>query len=315
MLATACYAPNAQPGAPCGAGDACPTGQECRAGTCVTIGTPRQDALLDDAPLDDGPVDTAQITTDAPIDAPPYIPWGTPVLLTTLETPGVGETDPSVTSDKLTVVFAADTAANDADIYIATRTAVTDTFTYSLLAALNVAGVDDDSPEISGDGKTIYFHSARGGIQDIYVSTFSTVWSTPTIVAQLSTAGTDGDVAISPDGLMSIVVDVSNSHQLLFRSRANTGATFGTASQHTELHITTDVAAPSLTNNGDTVYFHAGAVRQLYVAHKQANGTYTTPAPISELNVAATRCAAPFVLQTDNYMIFEKAGDLYETTR
>jgi Tol biopolymer transport system component len=277
---------------------------------CYAIGSPA------DADSDtDAPGDTAEIALDAPADAPAYVPWATPVELNSLETTAAGETDPSVTANKLTVVFVADVAPNDAEIFIATRAALTDTFSFSLLTAVNAAGFNDKSPEISADGSTIYFRSNRTGSNKIYMSTFSTVWSAPAIVPALSTAGEDGDLAISPDGLTSIVIDDTNSHHMLFRTRANTSTAFGMPAQHTELHISTDIAGPSLTNNGETVYFHAGGTRQLYVAHLMSNGTYTTPTKVTELNVAGVRCASPFVTQTDDYMIFDRAGDIFESTR
>lgn len=307
-LAAACYAPSAQPGAPCGPGDSCPTDQECRSGVCYPSGAP-VDASEQ---IIDAPIDTA---VDAPTDGPPYVPWGTPMLLTTLDSPGTGETDPSVTSDKLTAVFVADTAANDADLYIATRAAVTDTFTYTILTALNATGFNDESPEISGDGKTLYFTSNRSGAVEVYKSTFTTVWSAPVVAADLSSASADGDLAISPDALTAVVLRNTSPQRIYMYTRATTADAFANATIHTELNVTTDIAAPSITNGGAILYLHAGAPRDLYVATRTPNGTYTTPVPVAELNVVAVRDAAPFVLQADDYMIFERAGDLYETTR
>jgi hypothetical protein len=36
---------------------------------------------------------------------------------------------------------------------------------------------------------------------------------------------------------------------------------------------------------------------------------------VTEINVLNVRDAAPFVIQTDDYMIFDRSGDIYETTR
>lgn len=310
-LVAACYAPSAQPGAPCGPGGECPAGQLCIANVCG--GT----APADDAPvqLDDAPIDTTMITTDAPLDGPPYVPWGTPVALTSLESPGSGETDPAVSSDKLTAVFVADTAVNDADIYIATRNAVTDTFTYTLLTALNTATFNDESPEISGDGNTIYFTSNRSGSDEVYKSTFTTVWSAPILAVDLSSASNDGDIAISPDGLTAVVQRAGSTNRFYIYTRGAVTDLFANGTIHTELNVTGDIAAPTITNNGAIMYLHAGGSRDLYVATRMGNGTYTTPVAVTELNMAAIRDAAPFVLQTDDYMIFERAGDIYETTR
>jgi hypothetical protein len=63
------------------------------------------------------------------------------------------------------------------------------------------------------------------------------------------------------------------------------------------------------------VYFHAGAVRQIYVAYRQPDGTFATSALVSELNVAGTRFASPFVVQSNDHMVFELAGQAYEVRR
>ncbi len=307
ILAAACYSPSVQTGAPCGPGGECPSGQLCVAGVCG--GT-----APDDAPvrLDDAPFDTI---ADAPADGPPYIAWGTPLELTTLETPANNETDPSLTADKLTLVFNADTASSDSDIYIATRAALTDTFTFSLLTALNSTGFDDASPEISADGKTIYFTSARGGDNDVYISTFTTVWSVPVLATDLSSTSSDEDVAISPDGLTAVVEREGPPNRFYIYTRASTAAPFANPTVHTELNITNDIAGPTITNGGQVIYLHAGQPRDLYRATLTGNGTYTTPVPVTELSAAGIRDAAPFVIQTENYLVFERDGDIFETTR
>jgi hypothetical protein len=315
VLATAllagCYAPTANPGAPCAPNGECPSGQECRSGWCYPVGAPydAEEVLVDDALVDSVPM------VDAPPDGPPYIPWGTPTLLTSLETPGSGETDPSVTPDRLTAVLSADTAVNDSDIYIATRAALTDTFTFTLLTAVNAATFNDDSPEISADGKTLYFSSNRSGADEIYISTFTTVWSTPVIATDLSSTGSDGDLAISPDGLTAAVVRTGGTNRIYIYKRASTTVAFGSPTLHAELSVTTDIAAPTITNGGDIIYFHAGASRDIYRSTLKGNGSYTMPAAVTELNMAGIRDAAPFVSQTDDYMIFERSSDIYETTR
>ena len=304
-LVAGCYAPSANPGAPCAPTGECPAGQECRTGRCYAVGAPydADESIVDQAPI------------DASLDAPGYVPWGTPVQRTSLETPGTGETDPSVTADRLTVVLVANTSASDADIYLGTRSAPTDTFSVSALTAVNATGFDDTSPEISADGKTLYFVSNRSGSLEVYISTFTTVWSTPAIAPGLSSAGADGDVAISPDGLTAAVVREATTNRIYIHKRATTLATFDTGALHTELNVTDDIAAPTITNGGAIIYLHAGNPRDIYRATLKGNGTYTMSMPVSELNNSATREAAPFVSQADDYMIFERSSNIYETTR
>ncbi len=315
MLAAAllggCYSPTANAGAPCSAEGACPTGQECRSGWCFAQGAPHDaEQAFDEA------VTPEDADLDGPgLDASAYVPWGTPTELTSLETTGGNETDPSLTSDRMTAVLTATTAPGDRDIWIATRTALTDTFTPMLLTDVSATDVDDDAPEISADGKTLYFVSNRGGSAEIYISVYTTAWSTPIIATDLSSAGGVDDLAISPDGLTAAVVRSGSQHHVYISTRATTADPYGNATLHAELEVTTDIAAPTITNGGAIIYLHAGSSRDIYRAQLKGDGTYTTPAPVTELNTMAARDAAPFVVQTDDYLVYEKSGDIFETSR
>ena len=300
----ACYGPSVHSGAPCG-----PSGLVCLADRCLPPGTNIDDASVDDAAIEDA-ADASTATGDAPADAPPVLgPWGTPVVLST----GISsETDPSMTFDRKTIVFMSE--ATD-DLYIATRATATGTaLTSTALTALNSTAVDK-SPEISPDGSTIYFVSNRAGNYDVYRSTLSGgVWSSPTLLADLSTAGEETDVAVSPDGLIAAVIDNDTTNILSIYTRATTAQPFGPGVAHPELTVGTDIAAPTITNGGNVIYFHAGGTRDIYIATKKGNGTYTTPVLVTELNTV-DRDASPFVLQDDKHMIFERTSDLYETAR
>jgi hypothetical protein len=306
MLLAGCYGPSVAPGAPCSEDGSCPGGQECRAGTCFALGAPH-----------DGPVDAEPdaLTVDAPPDGPPYYAWGTATELNSLESVGGGEADPSFTADLMTVVFSATVPTNDLQLYIATRTALTDSFTITELTALNAVGFADRSPEISADGKTIYFVSNRGGTAEIYASTYTTDWSVPAIRTDLSVAGTEEDVSISPDGLTAALAIDGAQNTLRILTRANTTDMFSNPVLHPELEFNADIGAPSITNGGEVMYLQAATPRAIYRTTKKSDGTYATPVPVAELNVAATRTAAPCVTQSEEYMMFEVAGDIFQTTR
>ncbi len=66
-LVVGCYSPAAQPGLPCGADGACPSGQTCVAGTCQLEGEgdPTDAPPLDDAMLDGPAIDGPPSDTDA----------------------------------------------------------------------------------------------------------------------------------------------------------------------------------------------------------------------------------------------------------
>jgi Tol biopolymer transport system component len=79
------------------------------------------------------------------------------------------------------------------------------------------------------------------------------------------------------------------------------------------LDVTGDVAAPSLTNDAATVYLHGGQPRDLYVAYKQG-ASFTTPVKITELNTGG-RDAAPSISADGKRLLFERDGELYESSR
>ena len=204
--------------------------------------------------------------------------------------------------------------AGDQDIFIGTRALPTDAFTVTNASTLNSSS-DDQCPELSADGKTLYFTSDRSGQYDVYISFESNGnWSPPVTLPALSTRD-DSNLALSPNGLTAVVLDQGGTtHKFYLHTRATTLSPWGTGTRIPELEITTDIASPTITNDAATIYFHAGATRDIYVSHRNPDGSFATPSPVSELNTAA-RDACPFVLQNDDYMIFERAGDIFESTR
>jgi hypothetical protein len=305
----ACYQPTASSGAPCGPSGECPTGLECINNRCLPPGTASDDA----ATIEDASVDTSGLPADAAADtAIGYVPWGTPVEIVSLETPGSGETDPTMSANRLAAVVATGTVTDD--LYYCTRAAVTDAFTCSALTTLTSTSTEK-SPELSADGSTLYFASNRSGNHDIYIAAqIGGVWSLPTVVTQLSSASSESDIAISPDGLTAAVLRNASPNHILIATRSSTTLPFGTPVVHSELEVTSDIAAPTITNGGDIIYFHGGATRDIYASQRKGNGMYTPPSLVTELNTAG-RDAAPFVSADDKYLVFEREGNIYETSR
>jgi hypothetical protein len=300
LLVAGCYQPHVPLGAACSNDGSCPTGQACVRGMCEPPGALEPDAAIDVA-----------VPIDAPIDLPAWAA-GTRV-------PGINsiltEDDPSCTPDRLTIVFQSNRNGNGTnDLFLGTRPSTAASFTVVPLNELNTATADEDSPEITADGNTIYFTSDRlvAGSGDIYVSQkLNGGWSAPVIVAELSTQNNEGDVAISPDGLTAMI---ARSGKLLIATRASTTVAFGSPVAVPSLALPgTDLAAPSITNNADAVYLHAGTIRDLYYA-RRTGATFTPLAPIGELNTPL-RDSAPFISADEHYLMYAHANDIYETTR
>ncbi len=304
-VAAGCYSPSVHEGAACSNSGACPEGQHCYAGACLSHPPGEDDAAIDvPMPPDDGSIDSA-------IDGPPLDAFISPVWLTPTQIPGVNtgasESDPCMSPDQLTIVF-----ERSGDLYIGVRATKAAAFTVQPLAALNSAD-EETSPELTGNGTAIYFTSDRlmPGSHDVYRSVFSGgAWQAPAIESVLSDPTADeGDVAISPDGLTAFV---SRGGTLLRSTRPSTASGWSTPIS-TGTAWGPSASSPGINAAGD-VYLHAKNPRDLYVSRKVGNN-YPAPTAITELNTALGREAAPNPSADDLYMWFERDGDLFETHR
>ncbi len=311
---SACYDPSAQAGAPCSASGTCPATLVCTGGYCLLPGVGAD--AHDDGALSDAPDDAAAID-GITIDAPTSMGWSLPTALVGVNTT-VKESDPSITANQLELYFVSARAGGmgSEDIWYTSRASVSGAWAAPInVAALNSTSVDS-AVEISADGSRIYFASTRTSSGDIYTATKSgTAWSTPALVPELTSTAIEDSLGVSPDGLTAIVTRSTVGNRTMhIATRANTTDPFGTLTLFAAINNTaTDPASPSLTNGASTVYFHADTTRNIYVVSKVGLG-WSSPVPVTEVN-GATRDAAPFVTQSDDYILFERDGQLYETRR
>jgi hypothetical protein len=286
-----CYEPVAATGAPCDERMICPSDQVCVDFRCQLPGT---------VSMRDSSIDTS--TIDAPPDAfAPLGPWSAPVSLGLL--PGVAKTDPSFTPDRLTIVF-----VSTNNLFLATRAAIGGAFAVTELTVLN-STMDDKSPEITPDGKTIYFTSNRDGNYDVFAAAnVNDVWQAPTKIAVWSGTGNEQDVAIAPDERTAWV---AVGGDILRATRANKTDAWPAA---VDMNVTwgTSPTAPTTNTAGD-VYFHADASRNIWVARRQGNA-YAMPVLVPELN-STGRDAAPYVSANDRHIMFERDADIFESSR
>lgn len=253
--------------------------------------------------------DAGSASDDATSDAR-IVRWGTPRVLG--EIGGVGDSSPSITADLLTIVWTSDRTGGlgGADIWTATRATPTSPFmSFTNLASIN-SSADEYSPEISPDGTRLYFNSSRTDSGDLFTAQGGgTTWSAPVNVAGLPTAGYQGDLGVTPDGLLVVYHDSGNFYRA---SRGDTGSAFGAITQIPEGNIDPDIAAPSVGAGGDVIYFHAGTVRDLY-RMRWTGSAYSTPEPVTELNTPQ-RDADPFINGDETYMLYDCNGEICETT-
>jgi Tol biopolymer transport system component len=251
----------------------------------------------------------AAASPDAAPDAPAVATWSTPKLIGGVNDAAATEDDPTLSGDRLKIVFISNRGGN-ADLYIGTRAKKSDPFTVTALTALNSTAVES-SPELSTDGTILHFVTRRSGTNQIFRSTFNgTTWAAPAAVASLASL-TGADFGMSPDRLtlLAIQPQAAGGNYVMRSERATTADAWGTPARVASLEVTTDVAAPTLTNDGDLVYLHAGSPRDIYISIAGA-----TPTKVEEL-YSAGRDSAPFVDGINRYIAFARDGELYESTR
>jgi hypothetical protein len=305
VLMTGCYDPSPLAGSPCGANGTCPASLVCTNGICVPPGT-GADARTDASLPEDG---------DPMIDGPPSMGWSTPIALS-INTSSK-ESDATFTPNRLELYFISTRAggAGGDDIWYTKRQTVDDPWeTPTNVAPLN-SPQSENSVHISADGNRLYFQSTRTSSGDIYMATkLGLAWGAPAPVTELNSNSAEAGIALSPDELTAIVDRGSlGSRTLHIATRANATDTFGPLVPMTVLNMADDPSSPSLTNDANVVYFHADGTRNIYRSTK-VGLMLTTPVPVTEVNTNM-RDAAPATDQADDYMIFERENQLYETSR
>jgi len=241
------------------------------------------------------------------MDTAPVVPWRTPPKKL-VELDSGSEEDPTLTADRLTIVWGSyrSGGAGNEDLWTATRATPSSPFTgITNIAILNSAG-DEAEPEISADGKTLYYEVNS----NIFVSTNpGSGWSAPTLVSELST-GSEDDLGLSPDGLIIVII---RNHHFMRATRASTALPFGTPVALPELDDSVDVASPTVGDGGRVIYFHNKLPRDLYVA-RLVGASYSPPTPVVELNTI-DRDADPCISGDETSIIYNCVDSLCETTR
>jgi hypothetical protein len=100
-------------------------------------------------------------------------PFGAPTNVAEINSADI-EASPNISADSLTLYFNSDRAGGEGsqDIWMATRADVNTAFDVPVnVAAINTT-LDDQGPDISDDGQTMYFNRTLG-VADIMVSTWS----------------------------------------------------------------------------------------------------------------------------------------------
>lgn len=224
-------------------------------------------------------------------------------------------TDPWQSEDRLVLYFASTRPGGFGgyDLFVAARDATTETFFVLNAGAPINSGSDERSPFLAGD--TLYFTSNRLGGYDVYTSTRTgPAWTIPTKHPQLSSAGDDVDIALSPDGRTAIVTRLTNGVRRFYRSTRTSGSgVWSTPLQLSDLATAQQAGGPALGNDG-TLYFHAQrGPLQLFTATPAGSG-FEQPIAIEELT-AGFDDTQPHVDGSATHLVFVRQGRIVEATR
>jgi hypothetical protein len=229
--------------------------------------------------------------------------------------------DPTLRGDLLEIFF-----NQGADIYTATRTDAARMWGAATpVDELNSIGTDT-SPELSTDGRTIYFASSRGGNLDIWMSTrpdLAAGWSPPVRVPELSSSMLDTNPTMTPDGLRLVLSrgDTSVTRSIYESTRGSVTDAWDSPVLRAELSRTPNDAAAMLASRATFVVYHsdapggAGGSRSLFYARRlPGESGFGPPVRIDELDSDGDE-EDPWISEDERYLVFTRDSRLYETRR
>ncbi len=299
-----CYAPTAQPNLPCAQDGSCPQGQTCELTTRICNGTVTGgDARGDSASPSDGP-------GDDPTDGAGMGPW----TVAPLGLPNnSNDEDPTMTSDRLLVVFARRAQGNNFALYTSSRSSSSSAWaTPVAISELNQFS-QVTSPELSPDGLAMFFTGGPASARDVYYATRadrSAPWSSVLPVIDLSTSSDDVGIGIRPDGLLALVDNSSSGERDLYKAqRQGSGWTALTPAVGLATQGRAE-ASPTVGSDG-SVYFHVQSAQfDIWKGTPVGTAGYTA-APVPEL----AGYSDPFLLPDGTLMLCAKNGIIYAATR
>lgn len=235
------------------------------------------------------PVDATVASNDAKVGPRSF---GAPTMVPELSIPGASLDDPSLTADMLEIYFKLNQGGS-LEIHSATRASLTSPWSAPALVDELASVGDNDTPEVSSDGLTMYFASSRNGNVDIYLSTRADraqPWGAPVPVSELSSPDPDYSVVRNAEELDLVASRiVAGEVDLYFASRASTKDPWGTPLPLSTLNTAGREADAILDPTGLRMYYTVEgpgtALRDVYYTERPSLGdTFAPGLPVPELN-------------------------------
>jgi Tol biopolymer transport system component len=267
-------------------------------------------------------------------DAGGWTPFGKPQIVTGLRSDADAVLDPSMTFEGLELYFASPTNGQT-DIWVSTRTVATDPWGPSTMVAELSSPQNDQDPEVSVDGLTMYLASDRvgdggGSGMRIYVSqrrTRVTAWQTPTLVSGLGSSTLDEGPGLDRTELnLAFASERGTDTQahLFTATRPDTSANWQNPTALSALNSAWEDTDPALFSNGSGLVFSSrrltqGGTSDLFqAARPDENSPFQMIAPISELNTSSNE-EGPWMSQDGTMILFasDRSGTMriYQASR
>lgn len=276
----------------------------------------------------------------APSDASPSQPLGSfspPRIIAELSDPDAEETEPTLTPDELEIYFCSTRIAGRRQIFVATRTSNSDRWTVPTLVQEFVSDTGMNySPEISRDGRSVWFVSDRPGGRgdiDIYVSTRTgrgAPWSIPANATDLNTPSCEIDPGPLPEHDQMVVTrcdGIGHNHMNL-AERSGPDASWDPAVYLDRLNTDQKEGDPAFASDGLALYFATtrdspnkdNRADIWRAARPSLSAPFEAPVPVPGINILEVDDQDPWVSNDERHIVFTSARDrwpreIYESFR
>jgi Tol biopolymer transport system component len=242
--------------------------------------------------------------------------WDTATPFAVAATPGNGEDDPTMSSDSTELFYAYSGTTPKEIAYSGAPFS-----SASVVPELNTTS-NDGGPRLTYDGNTMYLMSDRpGGLggDDIYVSTRAGTqgtWTTPTLVAPLSSAFEDRTATPCMNGTAWVLASDRDGTDFDLYEAGVDGVLPLDA-------VNTDDGelSPFVSEDCHTLYFARKAINSwdLYVAVRGDSDTFSAPERIEGLSTEDADEMDPWVSPDGRHILFTRGSnneyDIYEAYR
>jgi hypothetical protein len=175
--------------------------------------------------------------------------------------------------------------------------------------------LDEDDPSLTGDHLELYFNSNRAGGSggnDIWVATRARTedaWGTPRAIVELNTTGDDATPEVSRDGLTLYWASAgaAGAKDLWFATRPDRMSPWVGKQRIVELATAADEAGPSLSPDGQTMYFarDPSGTDDIYMTTRASTAdAWAAATAVTELNAAGVLDSEPFANGSNTFMLW-----------